>query len=164
MATVVLPNVQEHGFSVKEIVPAASSSMIRVLSHVLGTTIQSVGQMVSNLMIFTYFTIEFLEFIFQYVLKIHILSFVQVRHMPTLVQPDAKEEWSMSVLEFVPAPTTITTTTTTTTITTRFTLFRTTNTRFITYWATRNCVALSQKWYRNCNICDLLILQAIRNI
>ena len=54
--------------------------------------------------------------------------------------------------------TTITTTTTTTTITTRFTLFRTTNTRFITYWATRNCVALSQKWYRNCNICDLLIL------
>ena len=108
MTTVVGPNVQEHGLSVKEIVPvlpttiamttesatmatmatmamATESMMIRVLSDVLRTTIQSVGQIVSNLMIFTYFTIEFLEFIFQYLLKIHILSFVQVRHMPTLV-------------------------------------------------------------------------------
>ena len=105
MTTVVGPNVQEHGLSVKEIVPvlpttiamttepatmatmamATESMMIRVPSHVQGNTIQSVGQIVSNLMIFAYFTIEFLEFIFEYLLKIHILSFVQVRHMPTLV-------------------------------------------------------------------------------
>ena len=59
MEVLVWPNAQEHGLSVKDGVPVLHVSVPKI-------SIQSVGQMVSNLIIFTYFTIEFLEFIFQY--------------------------------------------------------------------------------------------------
>ena len=71
MTTVVGLNVQEQLFSVKEGVPVPLSLHVSVPI----ISIQSVGQMVSNLMIFTYFTIEFLEFIFRYLIKLYILSF-----------------------------------------------------------------------------------------
>ena len=68
MEVLVWPNAQEHGLSVKDGVPVLHVSVPKI-------SILSVGQMVSNLIIFTYFTIEFLEFIFRYLIKIYILSF-----------------------------------------------------------------------------------------
>ena len=53
MTTVVSPNVQEQLFSVKEGVPVPLSLHVSVPI----ISIQSVGQMVSNLIIFKYFII-----------------------------------------------------------------------------------------------------------